>query len=390
MVQEDHSVHMEDNRFLDVKKRKKKHLPHILHWYLDEDYFSEEILGVYSAEVSTFKTLAQRAFDTLSQATDKIIEEGKLSAMGIPVSFHKCLIYSWKNRQKHPFLYGRFDINGGMDSLKPKIIEFNADTCSTVPETIYWQKLQIETLRNPKEQFNNLQKDIIESLSKLKRRMGFDKPSILASSFGYPDDVNNCTAILSCANEAGYNTFYTDLENVIFSEDGIFYEVGDEYERVDVWFKIVPWDWIFNDEPELARTLTKLILEEKVVVLNPAFTTLWQNKKFLAYITKYFPNSPFAETYVNKDMLQDYVEKPIYGRIGENIKINASLRAESKGDFGSQEKIYQKYYPLVKDKENYFYQTGVFYTNKASAINFRAQETPIINEDCEFMSHYLI
>ena len=45
---------------------------------------------------------------------------------------------------------------------------------------------------------------------------------------------------------------------------------------------------------------------------------------------------------------------------------------------------------LIEDKEAYFYQTGIFYTHRASAINFRAQESKIITDDCEFMSHYLL
>ena len=59
-------------------------------------------------------------------------------------------------------------------------------------------------------------------------------------------------------------------------------------------------------------------------------------------------------------------------------------------DFGNQEMVYQKYYPLIKDMENYYYQTGMFYTTKPSALNLRTQESPIIGDDCEFMTHVVI
>ena len=116
---------------------------------------------------------------------------------------------------------------------------------------------------------------------------------------------------------------------------------------------------------------------------------MWQNKKFLAYITEHFRNQYVAETYLQPQN-GDYVEKPVYGRMGENIKVMTKEAASSKGDFSNQEKIYQKYYPLFTDRENYFYQLGMFYTNKPSAINFRTQPTKIITDDCEFMSHYII
>jgi glutathionylspermidine synthase len=130
-----------------------------------------------------------------------------------------------------------------------------------------------------------------------------------------------------------------------------------------------------------------------VVVLNPAYTAVWQNKKFLAYITQNFPNNILAETYLlQESRLGDFVKKPVYGRLGENITIEtaASARQESNGDFGNQDMIYQKYYPLNKDMENYFYQVGMFYTSRASAINLRAQKSQIITDDCEFMSHFII
>jgi glutathionylspermidine synthase len=100
-----------------------------------------------------------------------------------------------------------------------------------------------------------------------------------------------------------------------------------------------------------------------------------------------------AETYLSKEpSLYNYVQKPVYGRLGENISIEAmgNSEATSKGDFGHQDMVFQKLYPLNKDEENYFYQLGMFYTTRASAINLRAQDSKIITDDCEFMSHFII
>jgi glutathionylspermidine synthase len=393
MAAENRLDHLEDSRFKEIKRLKKKHVPHRLHWYLEEEYFSEELLGIYRSEVEQFRRISDEAFYLFQRATDKIIAENKLGELGIPLSFHKCIEHSWKNKTKHPFLYGRFDINGGLKSDYGHIIEFNADTCSTIPETLLWQPLQLEKLKGNPQSFNTLKHDIKNTLSNLKSYIGKENPTFLGTSFGYIEDKENVSCIINIAYEAGFKPLYSDLEKVIFSDEGVYHQIGDEYEDVDVLFKMVPWDWMFNDEPELARTLSDLIINEKVVVLNPAYTAVWQNKKFLAYITQNFPNNILAETYLlQESRLGDFVKKPVYGRLGENITIEtaASARQESNGDFGNQDMIYQKYYPLNKDMENYFYQTGMFYTTRASAINLRAQRSQIITDDCEFMSHFII
>lgn len=391
MVEENLSDLMEDNRFKEVRKFKKNELPLTLQNFYGDDYLYEEVLGVYSSEISKYKFISEEGFKIFEKATDMIIAQKALHQLQIPSFFHSVIEKSWRERNRHPFLLGRFDINGGIDEKNARIIEFNADTCSTIPETIVWQKMQLQEIPMSKGQFNNLEKDVEATLLRIKASIPLPQPFFLASSFGHPEDKNNCNVLLNIAHKVCYETFYTDLENVIFSDDGIFFEIGGEYQPVDVWFKMIPWDWMFHEEPELAERLARIIENNLCIVLNPTYTAIWQNKLFLNYITKNFPNTFIAETYDDPFPMfgRDYVEKPVYGRMGENIKIpNKNL--ETKGDFGNQSKVYQRYYPLDKDQENYYYQPGVFYTTQPSALNFRAENREIISNDCEFVSHYII
>ncbi len=385
------SGRLADNRFREIKKLKKKNTPHYLHWFLKQDYFSEELLGVYRFEIEKFTYAAQEAFLLFEKATEKIISEKQLHLLGIPDFFHECIYYSWENRSKHPFLYGRFDINGGFEKKEEKVIEFNADTCSTLPETLFWQSLQFQELKPGFTSFNNLEQALLNRLSEIKTTLPEENPVFLGSSFGYIEDKMNVNAILDLANRAGFKPFYEDLEKVVFSEEGIFYKIGDAYQIVDVWFKMIPWDWMFNEEPDLAKIVSQLITNKLVTVLNPAYTTIWQNKKFLAYITTYFPSNVIAKTYLKEPDLGDFVKKPVYGRIGENIMVKAlGKRTETKGDYANQDSIYQEYCPLVMDTEDYYYQPGVFYVSEPVALNLRTQNQPILTDDCEFMSHFIM
>jgi glutathionylspermidine synthase len=230
------------------------------------------------------------------------------------------------------------------------------------------------------------------ALQTIKSRFNYDQVNFVASSLGYAEDIENCNTILNTAYKAGFHTQYVDLQEMTFSEEeGIFYELAhDEFQPVDVWFKMIPWDWMFTHEPDLAKLLSRILEKKFALILNPPYTTVWQNKKFMAYITQNFPNTTIAETYTEVNGLMEYAKKPIYGRIGVNIELHAVKTYRTQGDYGSQPAVYHQYYPLAVDRENYSYQFGMFYADKPLALNVRIQDSLIINDDCDFMPHFII
>lgn len=389
MVQESRSALMEDKHFVNIRNIGKHEVPNSLQWCFNDDYLSNELYGFSADEVACYKEISQEAFGIFQQATDKLIADNKLNYLGIPPSFHKAIERSWANQKSNPFLFGRFDLNGNFQDKNVKVIEFNADTCSTLPETIHWQALQQKELGQL--QFNNLAQDMYTVLYELRNKIPDENAFFLASSFGYHEDVMNCDCVLEIAKKAGFDTQYVDIEEITFSEDeGIFYETDGTFRKAHVWYKLAPWDWMYNEEFELTQIIDDILRNELCVILNPPYTAIWQNKKFLAYITANFPNNCIAETYLDRPFAFDYVEKPIFGRLGENISIFTNSTLRTRGDFANQAKVFQKFYPLLKDSENYFYQVGMFYTTQPSALNLRTENKLIITDDCEFMSHFIL
>ncbi len=91
---------------------------------------------------------------------------------------------------------------------------------------------------------------------------------------------------------------------------------------------------------------------------------------------------------------QSHVEKVTFGRMGENVKIHDadgdSVERQT-GDFGDFPSMFQKFTPLYKDEEANFYQAGVFVVNgKSSALSFRRSEGMIVNDDAEYMPHFML
>lgn len=376
---------MEDNRFLELTPVFVKKNPEFLEWFLSqEEYLVDEMISFKWEEVDFLSNKAVEAFNIFSEATDHIISKGNLDYLEIPKPFQKVIEHAWHHRDRNPFFLGRFDFSGSLDTPPVKVIEFNADTCTMLPETLFWQPLQLKHAGKRKS-FNTLNWDIKNAFERISNHKN-EKQVVLASSLGFEEDKLNVQAIASIV-EDDFFVFYRDLQDVIFSEDGVFIEEGDGYVQVDVMLKLFPWDWIYTEETELSGLLTNLILNEKVVVLNPPYTSIWQNKMFLNYITEHFPNNVIAKSYSTKPPhLEKHVVKSSFGRLGEEVEI---VEKGEEAELNFQPKTYQEYLRLPQDDEGNYYQLGMLYTHRPSALNIRCSSEAVINDDCEFYCHFI-
>lgn len=372
-----------------------------LGWYIGpeaEDYLSEELLQIKPSEISAYQEAATELVLMYEMAAKHVIERGRYQELGIPENAIELIELSWQRRTQSPMLYGRFDLVGGIDGEQVKLIEFNADTATILPETV---RIQVEQLKenklDPSKQFNELHDDLVRNLKQLREGHSQREPYFLLSTMGFEEDRLNAEIIATAAEEAGFQVQHMKLENVTFSpEEGLFTELGQEefYEHF-FWFKLVPWEFIAYEEPELMEILTEMARRDLVVMINPAYTMLYQSKAMMKILWELFPNhklllktSDRAEDFAG----QPYVEKVIFGREGENINIvgsgGDSLEAND-GDFGEYPNIYQQFVELPKDSEDNYYQAGLYFTDRPSALSFRREDGLIIDEDAEFVGHLI-
>jgi len=119
---------------------------------------------------------------------------------------------------------------------------------------------------------------------------------------------------------------------------------------------------------------------------------LWQNKRFLSYISEQTASQDIAKTYSTRPSLSTYVEKPIYGRIGENVRVfHSGGQESSQGDYAHQSTVFQEYVENPIDQEDYTYQAGMFMVaHKAVALNYRTSKGDIITDDCEYFTHVVL
>ena len=369
-------------------------------WHTDTDgtkYISDELVQITQEEAEAYYEAGNELYDMFVECAQHVIDNDLFFEIGIPFNLVEMIKKSWEN-DVHWHIYGRFDLAGGVDGEQIKLIEFNADTPTSLFETtlLQWALLKENNMDEDK-QFNNAYEAIKNNFKRLvtldEEVLNFDDNydgwKILFSSVEGDDEEEATTRLLQqIATDAGFNTSFEYLENVRFDEDGIFDAQDNNYEY---WFKLFPWEDIATDEPELATVLTNIMQNQKAILLNPAYTLLFQSKGMLKILWDLYPNHPLLlkTSYEPLDIL--HVEKCVFGREGANTKIidkDGTILEQTDGEYDNYKKVYQEYVDFPKDSQGSKYQAGVFFAYESCALSFR-KGGEIMDNMSKFVGHVI-
>ncbi|HEX5710878.1 MAG TPA: glutathionylspermidine synthase family protein [Sulfuricurvum sp.] len=370
-------------------------------WHTDSDeskYVANELVVVSDQEAEAYYECVNELYDMYATAAQHVIDNNLFFELGIPFNLIDAIKKSWDN-DVHWHLYGRFDLAGGIDGKPVKLIEFNADTPTALFETaiLQWALLTHNNM-DEERQFNNIYEAISENFRRLVTL--FDDPSLFEKHYdgwkilfssvsGNAEEEQTVRLLQQMAIDAGFETGFEPLGGVKFDEEGIYdsHEIAYEY-----WFKLFPWEDIAIDENELAVLLTSIMNNQKAIILNPAYTLLFQSKGMMKILCDLFPDSPYLLK-TSYEPLQGVqcVEKRMFGREGANVRIidasGATLEA-NEGPYGNFKPIYQEYVEFPKDASGNRYQAGVFFAYEACGLGFR-RGGKILNNMSKFVGHLL-
>ncbi|WP_297446715.1 glutathionylspermidine synthase family protein [uncultured Campylobacter sp.] len=385
--------------FLTLEKLEKNYLESIgFSWHTDEDgsdYLDNRFICVSKNEANAYYEAANELYDMFIAAAQNVIDNDRFDELGIPFNLIDAIKMSWEN-EVHWHLYGRFDFAGGLDGKPIKLIEFNADTPTSLFESaiLQWAMLKQNNL-DEHLQFNSIYESLMDNF---KRLITLDESveefeehyrdwKILFSSVAGNKEEELTTKLLAhIAKDAGFECDFAYVDEVEFGEEGIF-KNGVNYEY---WFKLIPWEEIAIEEGELAMLLTQIMRNQKAIILNPAYTLLFQSKGILKILWELYPNHPLLlESSYEPLQGKDFVRKPMFGREGANISIvkdDVKLQ-ENIGPYGNNKMIYQQYYEL-NSNENEYYQAGVFFAYEGCGLGFRKGGL-IIDNASKFVGHII-
>ncbi|MBD3792878.1 MAG: glutathionylspermidine synthase family protein [Campylobacterales bacterium] len=372
------------------------------YWHTDPDqtpYVASEIVDVTPEEADAYYEAVNELYDMFAEAGDYVVEHELFHELGIPFNLVDAVKMSWEN-DVHWHLYGRFDLAGGLDGKPIKLIEFNADTPTALFETsiLQWAMLKANGMEES-HQFNNVYEALVDNFKRLitldeevesfeERYEGWKL--LFSSVKGNEEEESTVKLLQTIAEEAGFVTQFAYIDEVEFSdEEGIFYnDVNYEY-----WFKLIPWEDIAIEESNLARLLSNIMRNQKAIILNPAYTLMFQSKAFMKILWDLYPNHPLLlETSFEPLQGIPQVEKKIFGREGANTIIvdeNEKVIAERDGEYGEFPSVFQEYAELPTDKNGESYQAGVFFAYEGCGLGFRRGGL-ILDNYSKFVGHRVV
>jgi glutathionylspermidine synthase len=311
-------------------------------------------------------------------AAEYVVRTDRLSQFGIPERYRDMIAQSW--RAQGPTIYGRFDLRYDGTS-PPKLFEYNADTPTSLLEASRLQKRWKADLFGADEQFNTVEERLIGAW----RAVASQHPIVHFSSVsGHSEDMGNTVFMCDMARRAGIDARFLHVEEVRWNPCERHFETP-EGERISTWFKLYPWEWIFDDH------YGDFIQSGSMTCIEPAWKVLLSSKAILPILWELFPDHPnLLPAYFDPERLgSSYVRKPVFGREGANISIvqKGEIASSVDGPYGGYPAIYQAVCPLPQFSRMYTLVGSWVIGGTAAGIGVRESVSMISENRSRFLPH---
>ena len=392
-------------------KSKAEELGFHFHTMYGEPYWDET--SAYAFTLGQIETDIEDASNALHamclDAVEAVVgSEELMSRLGIPNGFHDFVAASWARRD--PVLYGRLDL--AYDGAGPaKLLEYNADTPTSLYEAASFQWLWLEDMRAsgalPAEadQFNGVHEAMV---ARFQAILAPGSDLHFTSAKGLDEDFATVEYMAWTAKEAGLIAHYVALEDIGVTTTGQF---ADGEERViGAMFKLYPW------EDMLADPFAAHIPTAQCRMIEPAWKALVSNKGILPVLWRMFEGHPnllpafFEHDFTRGDrdvaariaradgaFERGRVVKPIFSREGASVDIVTSDPAlgpdgrimAANRSYDAYPKIVQAYTPLP-NMEGMFPVLGAWMVGDACVgLGVREDASRITQNLSRFKPHFV-
>jgi glutathionylspermidine synthase len=344
-------------------------------------YWNESAFYEFTAkEIDILEVASNELAGMCLGAAQHIVDQKLYSQMGIPACAIPLIEESWN--AEPPSLYGRFDLVYDGTS-PPKLLEYNADTPTSLLEAAVAQWYWLEETHRESDQFNSIHERLIAQWRELAAE--FPGGHIDFCSADDIEDRMTIRYLLDTAQQAG-------LSAASFLIDEIGWN-GEEFSSPDVRpltsvFKLYPWEWMVREE------FGQYLASASVMWLEPAWKMLLSNKGLLPVLWDLFPNHPnlLKSSFAEPRCGDAWVRKPLLGREGANITMRRPGGDVSTiGEYGAEGFIYQELAPL-RDFDGRYPAIGSWVIghepgNVAAGIGIRESDIPITTNLSQFVPH---
>ena len=351
---------------------------------LDNIYWDESAHYQFTIDqVNQLEKATNDLFDMCLKAVQHVIDNNLFDKLYIDPLLVPMIIRSWE--EEEPSVYGRYDF--AYDGVNPpKMLEFNADTPTSLYEAAVVQWYWLQDIDKNGDQFNSIHEKLIEYWKGCIDY--FDGEMVHFASLDNIEDFTTTEYLRDTAHQAGLITKPIGIKEIGW--DNLNNEfVGVHDEPIVNIFKLYPWEWLINED--FGRNV--LLDKNGTRWIEPAWKSILSNKGILPILWELFPNHEnLLECYFdNPNDMVDYVEKPIYSREGANVALyrNKELQTFVDGEYGEEGYVYQKLATIPNFDGNYPIIGSWVIGGESAGIGIRESKSEITDNVSRFIPHLI-
>jgi glutathionylspermidine synthase len=349
-----------------------------------------------AAEIDTLEAAGNELQTMCLAAAQHIIDNKRYAELEIPWAAVPAIEWAWENEP--PAIYGRFDLSwaGAASGQAPKLLEYNADTPTSLLEAavVQWKWLEEmpESLVSAKpDQFNSIHEKLI---AKWRDVDGYLSKPVYFAALDVPEDQLTTVYLRDTAQQAGIETLQMYMSEIGWNDELQAFLDPNEDQMFSI-FKLYPWEAMLAEEfgPHALDTY------QSVRWIEPIWKMLLSNKGILPILWELYPNHPnlLEARFDSPGAMTSYVKKPLLSREGANITlVRPDAQAiETDGPYVGQKMVYQALAPRAV-----FYKTnggprypvlGLWMVDQeCCGMGIRESAGPITDNLSSFVPHFFV
>lgn len=346
-------------------------------------YWDESVYYKFSErEINKIEKATAELWEMCLNAVQHVIDKKLYAKFHIPEWIIADLEKSWDNDL--PSIYGRFDLaykNGEI-----KLLEFNADTPTSLYEADIVQWFWLQDFDKDKDQFNSIHEKLIAYWAVLKKYLHPGKLHFTCIKDSL-EDLTTVEYLRDCAIQAELETKLVFIDEIGWDFNKQHF-VDAEDEQIRNIFKLYPYEWLLNED--FGRNLTVDLTN--TLWIEPLWKMILSNKAILAILWEIYPHHPYLlKTYFDKRDLVNYAKKPILSREGANIELVKDGQAieQTAGEYGEEGFIYQDLFELPDFDGNYPLIGSWIIGQVPAGIGVREANRLITDNKSRFVPHLI-
>lgn len=273
------------------------------------NYFSDDIYYEFSEEQIEHIYEATNELHCMSlDYVDEIIKKGDYKNLGLNQDMISIVESTYK-QSKDKSLYGRFDLALDPSKNSIKMLEYNADTPTSLYESSIIQWDWKEHYFKEADQYNSIHEELISRWKSFPNNMYFTAHD----DAGKEDWITLYYLLDTYLASGGKTGSCINIKDLGLNSNK-FVDMSDNI--IDNIFKLYPWE--FMQEEAFIKSA------DKTNFIEPAWKILLSNKSLLPQLWERHNNHPLLleshfEADVKTSFLKDFIKKPVFSREGANV-----------------------------------------------------------------------